>query len=309
MVQKKTLITGATGFVGQHLLEHIEAPVILTRNVDRTRVQFPNAEVFEWDPSTGTLPKESLIDVTGVVHLAGESVGEGRWSAEKKRRILASRVDGTRAIVNALREHDHNVKTLVSASAIGFYGGRGEEFLNEQSQAGDDFLAEVCKAWEAEAQKAEELGIRVVNPRIGIVLGDGGALDKMLLPFKLGLGGRLGGGQQWMSWIHVEDLCRLIVTSLTEEKYRGPINAVSPGATRNTDFTKALADTIGLPALIPVPSFGLRIAVGEFATVLLASQKVDPKKALELGFTFQWTSLPDAMTAILKEKKLATQVA
>ncbi|MDF1663282.1 MAG: NAD-dependent epimerase/dehydratase family protein, partial [Planctomycetota bacterium] len=151
MTQKKTLVTGATGFVGQSLLKHIDAPVILTRNLAATKLKNPEAEVYEWNPSEGVFPKEALKDVTQVVHLAGESVGEGRWSAEKKRRILASRVDGTRTIVNALRDNDHSVKTLVSASAIGFYGDQGEETLVEQSEVGGDFLAEVCHAWEEEA--------------------------------------------------------------------------------------------------------------------------------------------------------------
>lgn len=309
MTKNKTLITGATGFVGKSLLKHIDAPVILTRNVLSTREAFPEAEVFHWNPSKGEFPRVALEGVTGVIHLAGENVGEGRWTAAKKRRIMDSRVEGTRAIVDALRENDHQVKTLVSASAIGFYGGRGDETLTEQSSAGDDFLADVCKAWEEEALKAEELGIRVAIPRIGIVLGDGGALAKMRLPFKLGLGGRLGSGQQWMSWIHLDDLCQLFMACLNNDEYRGPINAVSPGAVRNTDFTQELAKAIGMPALVPVPSFGLRLAVGEFATVLLCSQKVSPDKARELGFSFQYETLPESFESILQKNNAPAQAA
>jgi uncharacterized protein (TIGR01777 family) len=227
-------------------------------------------------------------------------VAEGRWTAEKKRRIMDSRKIGTANLVQGLERLSERPAVLVSASAVGYYGDRGEETLDEQATPGDDFLAAVCIEWERAAQQAASLGMRVVNPRIGIVLGaGGGALAKMLLPFKLGLGGRLASGHQWMPWIHIDDLAALFLHAATHADLSGPMNAVAPNAVTNREFTRTLAAAVHRPALLPAPGPLLKLAVGEFAEVLLASQRVVPRVAEQSGFQFQHPELAEALRAIL----------
>jgi uncharacterized protein (TIGR01777 family) len=234
-------------------------------------------------------------------------VAEGRWTASKKQRIHDSRTIGTANLVCALRQATERPRVLVCASAIGYYGYRGDELLDESSAPGDDFLARVCRDWEAAANEARGLGIRVVNLRIGIVLGrGGGALAKMLVPFKLGLGGRLGNGRQWMSWIHVDDVIGLSLHAAQRDEISGPINAVSPAAVTNRDFTRALATALHRPAVFPVPGAALKVAVGAFAEVLLGSQRVVPQVALRSGYQFRYTELGAALEAILRQGKGST---
>ena len=234
-----------------------------------------------------------------MVHLAGEPVGQ-RWSASAKRRILDSRVEGTRALLAALRERPPNV--LVSASAVGYYGFRGDEILTEQSPPASDFLGQVVAAWEHEALEAEKLGVRVVRLRIGVVLGaGGGALQKMLLPFRIGFGGRLGPGTQWMSWIHLDDLVAMILFALRESTLRGVLNATSPHPVTNAEFTRALAHALHRPAVIPVPAFALRLLFGEMSEVLLGSQRAVPEAALLAGFEFRYPEIGAALIQILSE--------
>ena len=235
-------------------------------------------------------------------HLAGESVGEGRWTAAKKQRIRDSRVIGTRRLVEGLAALEQKPRVLVVASAIGYYGSRGDETLDESSAPGDDFLAQVCRDWEAEARAAEKLGIRVVNTRFGIVLGNGGALKKMLLPFKLGAGGRLGNGRQWMSWVHVDDVVGILLAAAIDEQYRGPVNTVAPTPVTNREFTRVLASVLHRPAIFPVPAFGLRLVVGEFAEVLLGSQRVLPKAAQRAGYAFHYPELAEALRAAVDDR-------
>jgi len=298
----KALVTGATGFVGPRLLRLLDRPVVVTRNPDRARAVVGHLaeRILRWDPLEGPPPAEAFDGVEAVLHLAGESVAEGRWTAAQKNRIRDSRVVGTRHLVQGIAQAARKPAVLVSASAVGYYGDRGDEELTESARPADDFLAQVCVAWEQEALAAEKAGVRVVTARTGIVLGaGGGALAKMLTPFKLGGGGPLGNGRQWMPWIHVADLARLYVHAAETTGIRGPMNAVAPNPVRNLEFTKALGRALHRPALIPAPYFGLRLLFGEFAQVLFASQRVIPRVALDSGFVFQFPEIAAALREIL----------
>ena len=298
----KALVTGATGFVGPRLLRLLDRPVVLSRNPDHARTSIGTlaGRIVKWDPMQGPPPAEAFEGIDVVLHLAGESVAEGRWTAAQKARIRDSRVVGTRHLVQGIAQAAVKPKTLVSASAVGYYGDRGEEELTEAAPPASDFLADVCVAWEREAVAAEQHGVRVVTARTGIVLGaGGGALAKMLTPFKLGGGGPLGNGRQWMPWIHVADLARLYLHAAEAESIRGAMNAVAPHPVRNSEFTKALARQLHRPAFMPAPYFGLRLLFGEFAKVLFASQRVIPRVALDTGFVFQYPEIVAALREIL----------
>jgi uncharacterized protein (TIGR01777 family) len=298
----KALVTGATGFVGPRLLRLLDRPVVVTRNPDRARAAVGHLaeRIIRWNPLEGPPPAEAFEGVDAVLHLAGESVAEGRWTAAQKNRIRDSRVVGTRHLVQGIAQAARKPAVLVSASAVGFYGDRGDEELTESARPADDFLAKVCIDWEREAVAAENAGVRVVTARTGIVLGaGGGALAKMLTPFKLGGGGPLGNGRQWMPWIHVADLARLYVHAVDTTTIRGPMNAVAPNPVRNLEFTKALGRALHRPAFIPAPYFGLRLLFGEFAQVLFASQRVIPRVALDTGFVFQFPEIAAALREIL----------
>ena len=294
----KTLVTGASGFIGRALCARLERPRVLSRTPEKTRAALGAVDAFPWDAEGGPPPVEAVEGVEAVFHLAGDPVAEGRWSAEKKRRIRDSRVLGTRHLVVALAAAKSRPKVLVSASAVGLYGDRGDEPLPESAAAGKDYLADVCAAWEAEGAKARDLGIRVVHLRIGIVLGDGGgALGKMLTPFRMGVGGTLGNGKQWMPWIHRDDVVGLMLFAAGNPAVTGPLNAAAPGAATNREFTKALGRALHRPTIFPAPKFGLKIAFGEFADVLFASQKVIPKAALDAGYRFAFPEVEGALRA------------
>ncbi len=298
----KALVTGATGFVGPRLLRLLDSPVVVSRSPERARRAVGNlaGPIFRWDPMREPLPAEALEGVDVVYHLAGESVAEGRWTAAQKARIRDSRVIGTRHLVQGLKQVERKPSVLVSASAVGYYGNRGDDELTESAPPADDFLAEVCVAWEREALAAEQLGVRTVTARTGIVLGaGGGALAKMLTPFRLGAGGPLGNGKQWMPWVHVADLARLYVHAADTPSINGPMNAVAPHPVRNSEFTKALGRQLHRPAFMPAPYIGLRLLFGEFAQVLFASQRVIPKVALDTGFVFQYPDIASALREIL----------
>lgn len=289
------LVTGASGFLGRPLLAAIEASghdwTALSRDAGG------RARYFSWPDPAGTPPMEALTGRDVIVHLAGEPVAQ-RWSNEVKRRIRSSRIDSTAALTEAISRMPRPPKTLVCASAIGFYGDRGDETLNEQSRPGSGFLPETCVAWEKEAARAAVFGVRVVLLRIGIVLGPGGgALAKMLPPFRLGLGGPLASGRQWMSWIHRDDLVRMILWAAEHQTLKGPVNAVAPGPARNSDFTSLLAAAVRRPAFLPVPAVSLKLLYGEMSTVLLASARVIPEVAQHQGFTWSFASLKDALAA------------
>ena len=299
----KALVTGATGFVGPRLLRLLDKPVVVSRNPDRARQSIGHlaGRIVRWDPMEGPPPPEAFEGIDVVYHLAGESVAGARWTTAQKARIRDSRVVGTRHLVQGIAQAATKPATLVSASAVGYYGSRGDEELTESASPADDFLARVCVEWEQEAMAAARLGVRVVTARTGIVLGSGsgGALAKMLTPFKLGAGGPLGNGRQWMPWIHVADLARLYVHAADHGEIRGPMNSVAPNPVRNSEFTKALGRQLHRPAFMPAPYLGLRIVFGEFAQVLFASQRVIPKVALDTGFTFQFPDITSALREIL----------
>lgn len=291
-----TLLTGGTGFVGQRLIPKLDQPWLTTRSPQKLHQRHPAVGCIEWqsvaDPPT--LPPDVALDQ--VVHLMGESIAEGRWTNEKKRRIRDSRVLGTRHLVDALLDQPQLPEVLVSASAIGIYGDPGEAEVTEAHPPGKGFLTDVCQEWEDEALRLASHGVRVVCLRIGIVLGpEGGAIGKMLPLFRWGLGGRLGSGRQWMSWIHLDDLVNMIVWALQHPNVSGPVNATAPTPVRNRDFTRGLAAAVNRPALIPAPGFGLRLALGEFADSLLYSQRVLPQVALEQGFQFGFPTLLEAL--------------
>ena len=269
-------ITGASGFLGRALSERL-----------RTSGHTVTAISLRTQP----LP-EVLAGCQAVVNLAGEPVAQ-RWTAAARERISNSRIQGTRSLVAALREHPPAV--LVSASAVGYYGSRGDEILTENSPPASDFLGELAVAWEREARVAEKFGVRVVTPRIGVVLGSGGALAQMLLPFRLGVGGRLGSGQQWMSWIALDDLVSLIELAIEDAAVSGPVNAVAPNPVTNAVFTRELAAALHRPAILPVPAFALRILFGEMSQILLGGQRVIPQAALHAGFQFHFADLGQAL--------------
>ncbi len=290
-------ITGATGLIGAALREHLAAQGHELRCLSRKAP--PQPGWYSWDPGSGAPPRESLEDSDAVIHLAGEPVAQ-RWTSRVKQRIRSSREQGTQALVKGLAALPRRPGVLVSASAIGYYGDRDNEVLGERAAPGSGFLPEVCVEWERSAQLADALGIRVVCMRIGIVLdAQGGALAKMLPPFRLGLGGPIAGGYAWMSWIHVQDLARLFAWAVENPHVRGPVNAVSPGAVPNAEFTRGLADALHRPAVFPVPALALKLMYGEMASVVLGSEHVIPEVAVQSGFQFAWPELNPALRNLL----------
>ena len=290
----RIVVTGATGFVGRALVnalvERGDEVVAISRDPQRASAQLPLIAAHH---SPDELI-EALDGADAIVHLAGETV-VGRWTDEKKRAIRDSRILGTRNLVDALAGLDRRPRVLVSASAIGFYGDRGDEDLTEDSGPGADFLATTSVEWESEAARATDYGLRVTSLRIGIVLGaEGGALKEMLLPFKLGAGGPLGTGRQWWSWIHIADLVRMLQTAI-DEPWFGSYNATAPAPEQQGRFARALGRVLGRPALIPAPAFALRALLGEFSTELLSGKRVLPERALEAGFRFEFEHLDEAL--------------
>jgi uncharacterized protein (TIGR01777 family) len=294
-------ISGASGLIGRRLMKVLAAEGhdlhVLSRHAGTNLPA--GVRLSAWDPVRGEPPAESLSGADAVIHLAGEPVAQ-RWNPSVKQNISASRIDGTRNLVRALAKLAKRPQTLVCASAIGYYGSRGDEVLTEASEPGSDFLADVCVKWERAAREAEALGIRVVSVRTGIVLdARGGALARMLPPFRMGAGGKLASGRQWMSWIHIADLAALFRHALLNP-LSGPVNGVAPNPVTNADFTGALAAAVHRPAMFPVPALALKLMFGEMAEVLLSSQRVLPKAAEAAGFRFQFNSLEAALAELLK---------
>jgi uncharacterized protein (TIGR01777 family) len=295
----KIAISGASGLIGRRLLKTLAADGhslhVLSRHAG---TNLPgNVKLFVWDPMKGDPPAEAIRDIDAVIHLAGEPIAQ-RWNEDVKRRIRDSRVTGTANLVKALAGRPP--QTLICASAIGYYGDRADEVLTESSGPGTGYLPEVCVEWEKAAQAAEAFGVRVVRLRTGIVLDPkGGALAKMLPPFKMGVGGRIGSGRQWMSWIHAEDLAGMIRWALATP-ISGPVNGVAPHPVTNAEFTRVLAATLHRPAVFPVPTFGLKLLFGEMSEVLLGSQRVAPQAAESGGFHFRFPQLDRALADALK---------
>ncbi len=304
----RILVTGATGFVGRRLCQVLSQSghelVALSRDPESARRRVPElARAFAWDPTSGVPTFESLEGVDSVIHLAGETV-TGRWTSRKREAIRTSRVEGTRNLVKALAQSGSRPRSMVAASAIGYYGDRDDVELQEDSASGNDFLSDVCRAWEGESLRAQDLGIRVVHLRIGIVLGSGGgAMQAMLLPARLGLGGPLGSGRQWWSWIHLEDLVAAARFCLEDEDLQGPVNATAPNPSRQKDFARALGRVLSRPAFLPAPDFMLKIVLGGFATELLSSKRVLPGRLQKAGFGFRLPELRAALEAVVQERK------
>lgn len=304
----RALVTGATGFVGRHLLARLPGPVhVLSRDAakaERTLKQF-DVRAFRWAPDgSDPIPQSAFDGVDVVFNLAGESIAEGTWTDEKKRRIRDSRVVGTRRLVEAISVLDARPRVLLSASAVGWYGDRGDAVLTEDEPPANDFLGSVCIEWEREASRAEKAGLRVVTPRLGVVFGrDGGALEKMLPVFKWGAGGKLGSGEQYVPWIHIEDLARLLLFVATHETLAGPVNATSPNPVTNAQFTKAMGEATHRPTLFGAPKFALKALAGEMSDLLLYSQRVVPAKALAAGFAFQHPEIEGALADLLHQDR------
>ena len=302
----KVLLTGATGFIGRKIAFQLSKLghelVILARNPTKAQESLPQATFAAWDSLVSRPPLTALVGVEAVIHLAGEPVAEKRWSNTQKTRIYESRILGTRHLMEALKASDgEGPRVIVSASAIGFYGDRGDEVVDETSLAGSDFLAKVCVDWEREFFTNAPTSARKVGVRIGVVLGpDGGALAKLLPVFRTGMGGPVGSGKQWMSWIHVDDLVKLILTALSDARFEGMVNAVSPNPVRNREFAESMGHALHRPSIMPVPGFVLKLALGEMSEVVLGGARVLPKRAREFGFEFGYPELSGALQEIVK---------
>ena len=297
----KLLISGGTGFIGtslcQTLAQHGHALLVLTRRPD-TQPAPPGIRFLSWDTDEW---QRAMADVDGVINLAGESIADGRWSTARKQRVRASRLETTRRVVGAIDASAKKPAVLVNASAIGYYGPQGDEALTERDPAGEGFLAELCQAWEAEARRAESLGVRVVRLRIGLVLGMGaGALAKMVPPFRFFMGGPVGSGRQWISWIHQQDVTGLIEWVLTHPEVSGAVNATAPQPVTMRELCATLGRAMHRPSWLPVPAVALRLLFGEMADLLLTGQRVLPAAARSSGFTFRFPELTPALEACLR---------
>jgi uncharacterized protein (TIGR01777 family) len=305
----KILISGSTGMIGTALIVALRKDGHTIARLARPGTHRPSGadNWVRWDPPAGEFDAAAAEGVDAVVNLAGASIGEGRWSEKRKVLLRTSRVDATRHLIGALANLKRPPRVFISASAVGFYGDRGDEELTEQSAPGRDFLASLCCDWEAEAQHAEQFGARVVLPRFGIILAkQGGALPRMLTPFRMGVGGRLGSGRQWMSWISLDDMVGILRHALSSESSRGPVNTVAPNPVRNAEFTATLAHALHRPAIFPAPAFALKLALGEMAgPLLLSSQRVIPVILEQAGYRFQHSHLDSALANALASAKSA----
>jgi uncharacterized protein (TIGR01777 family) len=291
----KILVSGSTGLVGSELCSFLTANNHHVRRLVRRSPR--GIDEISWDPSSGKLDAEALEGVDAAIHLAGENIAGGRWTAERKRRIRESRIQGTRLLVQALGRLSNPPKSLISVSAVGYYGDRGEEVLAEDSGPGAGFLSNLCREWERATEPASAQGIRVVMPRLGMVLSPkGGALARMLPVFRLGIGGRIGSGRQYMSWIAMDDLLGVFDHAIHCQSLRGPVNAVSPNPVTNLEFSKTLGRILSRPVLFAVPSFAARAALGEMADeILLASARVSPARLRDSGYSFKFPDLEAAL--------------
>ena len=300
-MKQKILITGGSGLVGSRLTELLMQQGVQVIHVGRSK-SIGEVPSFIWNVETQRMDPASLTGVSSIVHLAGAGVADKRWTPSRKKEILASRINSTKLLFETLKKENHQVKTVVAASAIGYYGfGLKDEIFVEESRPGSDFLASVTEQWESEVNKISSLGIRIVKLRIGIVLSEkGGALAEMTKPIRYGLGSPLGSGKQYLSWIHIDDLCDMFIKAIDNEKMIGAYNAVGAGWITNKEMTKAIAQVLNKPLLFPsVPGFILKIILGEMADMVLNGNKVSSKKIQQAGFTFNYTSLKDALTNLL----------
>ncbi|MGI8503957.1 MAG: thylakoid membrane protein ThyD [Hassallia sp.] len=304
----KVAITGATGFVGSRLVERLHSQgqtvLVLTRNISFAQKvfpsqAFPNVEIIAYTPISDSW-QDALSGCDAVVNLAGEPIAEGRWTPERKQEILNSRKLTTQKIVEAIQIANPKPSVLVNASAIGYYGTSETATFDEASPSGNDFLAQVCQAWEAEATKVQASGVRLVILRFGIVLGTGGALGKMITPFKLFAGGPIGSGKQWFSWIHLDDIVNLILQALTKPQMQGVYNATAPNPVRMSELSQTMGQVMNRPSWLPVPSFAIEALLGDGAIVVLEGQQVQPKRTLETDFEYLYPNLKPALAEILE---------
>ena len=298
----KIVITGATGFIGSLLADRLwnqfHSLVLLSRKPP-AEVGITKKEWIAWNPPAGGAWEAALEGADGIINLAGEPIAGKRWSTEQKKILRTSRIDATRALVNAIAKAKVKPKFFLSASAVGYYGPHGDETLTEASAAGADFLAQLCVEWEAEALKAEAHGVRVATLRTGIVLGKGaGALKKMVPPFKMFMGGPLGSGKQWMPWIHIEDEIGLLLFLVRNENARGPFNGTAPNPVTMEEFAKALGAVLNRPSWVSVPPSALALVAGEMADMLLTGQRAVPEAALKLGYRFEYPTIEDALKSL-----------
>ena len=305
----KVAITGATGFVGSRLVERLQKQgtkiLVLTRDTERARklfpsLAYPDVEITAYTPTVSGSWQNEITSTEAIVNLAGAPISEGRWTTERKREILNSRKLTTQKIVEAVTKSRTKPKVLVNASAVGYYGTSETAAFDENSPCGSDFLAQVCQDWEAEAEKVRDSNVRLVILRFGIVLGMGGALGKMITPFKLFAGGPIGSGEQWFSWIHVDDIVSLILQSLTKSEMSGVYNATAPHPVRMAELSTTMGEVMNRPSWLPVPAFAIEAMLGDGAVVVLEGQKVSPQRTLESGFKYQYSDLKPALKEILK---------
>ena len=301
---KNILITGGTGLIGSRLTELLLQGGYQVSLLSRKKENIQNVTVYQWNIRQKTIDSEAIEKADCIIHLAGAGVADERWTDSRKREILDSRTESVKLLCESLKKTAHRPQSFISASAIGIYGAdRGDELLSEESSYGNDFLATVTKAWENSVQPIADLGIRTVKLRIGIVLSEkGGALAKLAAPIRLGAGTALGSGRQWMSWIHIDDLCRMFMYALENESLAGAYNAVGPHPDTNTDLTRAAADALDRPLILPnAPAFALKLLFGEMAVVVLGGAKVSNRKMAQTGFEYRFNDLPAAMADLLHE--------
>lgn len=303
----RIVVAGGTGFIGRALCHTLvqagHEVVVLTRDASRAGDRVPQGvQIAQWSPLQPEGLEQVLAGADAVVNLSGESVGARRWTPEFKQRLIDSRVQSTRTLVQALRLAQPPPRVLINASAVGIYGDRGEEELTESSPPGTGFLAELAIRWEQSADEAREMGVRVVKLRIGIVLGEGGgALERMLMPFRFFVGGPFGSGQQWFPWIHLDDVAGIALHALTHDEVQGAVNVVSPGGVRLKEFCRALGRVMGRPSWLSVPGFVLRVVAGELGESLLWSQRVVPQVALQTGYEFRYPRVEEALRQVLRK--------
>ena len=300
----RILISGASGLVGKALARRLQGDGHTVARLVRPGGRRPSPGDIFWDPMAATVDAPAMEGADAFIHLSGASIAGGRWTPARKAVLRSSRIDSTRVLVDTFSNLQRKPRVFVCASATGYYGNRGDEVLTESSEGGTDFLALLARDWEAEARRAELAGIRTVLLRFGVIFSSqGGALPRMLTPFKYGVGGRLGSGNQWMSWITLEDAVEIARSAIAGDDFSGPTNVVAPNPIRNSEFTRIVAATLHRPALFSVPAFALRIVLGEMADpLLLASQRVIPERLMAMGYKFRFTNLDAALRSILGHK-------
>jgi len=301
----KILITGGSGLVGMRLSEMLIDQGYEVAHLSRSPEKVSSYKTFKWDVKQGYIDDNAITYADYIIHLAGASVAGEKWTEERKKEILHSRVDSANLLYQCLQRTDHHVKGFISASAIGIYGDSGDQLMSEESTYADDFLAEVCKAWEGASWQMRDLGLRTVIFRLGIVLSKkGGALPQIAKPVKMMAGAPLGSGKQYMSWIHIDDACRLFIGAVEETQFEGVYNAVAPHPVTNKEFTRELAEAMHRPLVLPkVPAFAINLMMGEMSEVVLASQRVSANKVLQTGFTFEYNYLEEALESFYQKEE------